>query len=74
MVPLAVLGPLLVYSTVPATGCPAFTLAGKLSVAATSATAAPPMAAVALLLAGFGSLVVELTAALTVDVAEPGWM
>ena len=72
--PLAVLGPLLLNDTVPETGCPAFTLAGKASVVARSATAAPVIVTVAVLLAGFGSAVVELIEALTVEVADPGWV
>jgi len=74
VVALAVLGPLLVYSTVPATGCPALTVAGKVSLASTSATIDPPMATVAALLAGFGSVVAALIAAVTLDVADAGWV
>jgi len=72
--PLAVLGPLLVKSTVPATGWPAFTLAGKFSLVATSAIIEPLMVAVAVLLAGFGSVVVLLIVAVTTEIAEPGWV
>jgi hypothetical protein len=52
---LAELGPLLVYVTVPDTGWPALTLAGKVTVLARSAAGTPPMVAVAVLFAGFGS-------------------
>jgi len=72
VVPLAVLGPLLVKSTVPVTGCPAFTLAGKFSLVATSARALPLIVAAAVLLAGCGSVVVLLIVAVTTEVAEPG--
>jgi hypothetical protein len=46
---------------VPDTGWPAFTLAGKVTALARSATATPVMVAVAVLLAGFGSAVVALS-------------
>ncbi len=72
VVPLALLGPLLVNDTVPETGCPAFTVAGKVSVVATSAIIVPPMATVAELLAGLGSVVVELIDAVTTEVPDAG--
>jgi hypothetical protein len=67
-----VLGPLLVYSTVPDTGWPAFTLAGKATALAKSATATTAMVAVAVLLAGFGSSVVEVIVAVTVEAPAAG--
>jgi hypothetical protein len=70
--PLAVLGPALLKVTVPETVEPALTLAGKLSVLDRSASAVPPIVAVAELLAEFGSAVVALMLAVTVDVALPG--
>jgi hypothetical protein len=70
--PLAVLGPLLVYRTVPETGWPALTLAGNVALAGEVGQRAPVIVAVAVLLAGFGSSVEELTVAVTVDVPEGG--
>jgi hypothetical protein len=70
--PLAELGPLLVYVTVPDTGWPAFTLAGKETALARSASATPVMVAVAVLLAGLGSAVVALIVAVTVEVPVGG--
>ena len=58
----------------PATGWPALTAAGKFNLTATSATATPPMTAAAELLAGLGSVVAELIAAVTLDVPEGGWV
>jgi hypothetical protein len=72
VVPLAVLGPLFEYSTVPVTGWPAFSLAGKLSFAATSAMVEPAMVAVAVLLARLGSVVVLEIEAVTTEVPEAG--
>jgi hypothetical protein len=46
---------------VPDTGWPALALAGKVTALAKSATAEPAMVAVAVLLAGFGSSVEELS-------------
>src|SRR5271154_7430130 len=74
VVPAAVLGPLLVKVTVPDTVWPALTLAGKVAVVAASASALPAIVAVTLLLFGFGSAVVALMLAVTVEVPEPGWI
>jgi hypothetical protein len=54
---------------VPDTGWPALTLAGKLTALARSASADSVIVAVAVLLAGFGSSVEELSVAVTVEVA-----
>jgi hypothetical protein len=70
--PLAVLGPALLKVTVPETVEPALTLAGKLSVLDRSASAVPPIVAVALLLLVLGSVVVAEIAVATVDVALAG--
>ena len=58
--------------TVPETVEPALTLAGKLSAVDRSASADPPIVAVALLLVAFGSAVVAAIFAVTVEVAAPG--
>src|SRR5580658_7425640 len=72
--PVAVLGPEFVKVTVPDTGWPAFTFAGNATAAARSATGFPAIVTVTLLLPGFGSTVVVLTAAVTVEVPEEGWV
>ena len=72
VMPLAVLGPALLKVTVPETAEPALTLAGKLRLVDRSASAFPPIVAVAELFAVFGSAVVALRLAPTVDVAAPG--
>ena len=58
--------------TVPETLEPALTLAGKLRLVDRSASAEPPIVTLALLLAVFGSAVVALMLAVTVEVAAPG--
>jgi len=57
---------------VPVTVCPAFTWGGNDNFAATSATGTPVTVAVAVLLAGFGSVVVLLTVEATIEVPEAG--
>ena len=60
--------------TVPETADPALTDAGKLSAVDRSASAEPPIVALVELFAAFGSEVVAVTLAVTVDVALPGWV
>ena len=59
-------------ASVPETVDPALTLAGKLKLVDRSASAVPPIVVAALLLAVFGSAVVAVTLAVTVDVPAPG--
>ncbi len=58
--------------TVPVTVEPALTLAGKLRLVDRSASAEPPIVAVALLFAALESGVVAVTPAVTVELAAPG--
>ncbi len=58
--------------TVPETVDPALTLAGKLRLVERSASAAPVIVALALLLLGMGSVVVAELVVLTVEVAVAG--